>query len=343
MRNKPGRRRISSLLRCIDEMIGKWPAAMAQLDRRVAPFAEEVVSLLRRAAEEATIVNLPDWDQYRDEIVGGPGYRYRLGEAYNPHPSCIYDDQRYASLVFPIAPLTAEIDGRRFLLPEDLPDGHARVMFMDSSGEVRMKGQTLEVCRMACVIRVTRGTPIAVMNAEDIPESENEGVGMAFMCALRRVNREGWTPFFLMDNGQFYARIPGIDPKDYATSTATDINVTMEQIYSIGHGGCWLLRKAPKPNAKRDPRHVEWIARKAREPRLIVLRRSEFEAQVHREELRTGSPTTRAAHRRRAHWRRLTSERFTHKRGQEVHVRAHYVGPRELAYNGERYEVVLDA
>jgi hypothetical protein len=50
----------------------------------------------------------------------------------------------------------------------------------------------------------------------------------------------------------------------------------------------------------------------------------------------------RAPHRRRAHYRRLSSPRFRLKRGQRVLVRASYVGPREASYGGERYTVLTE-
>lgn len=50
----------------------------------------------------------------------------------------------------------------------------------------------------------------------------------------------------------------------------------------------------------------------------------------------------RAPHRRRAHYRRLSSPRFRLKRGQRVLVRASFVGPTEASYGGERYTVLTE-
>lgn len=53
-----------------------------------------------------------------------------------------------------------------------------------------------------------------------------------------------------------------------------------------------------------------------------------------------GDLIERAPHRRRAHWRRLNSERYRFKRGQKVLVKESWVGPKESVHGGERYTVL---
>lgn len=55
-----------------------------------------------------------------------------------------------------------------------------------------------------------------------------------------------------------------------------------------------------------------------------------------------GEGGSKSPHERRRHWRHLTSERYTHKRGQRVLVDACWVGPSEAVVGKTRYRVRLD-
>lgn len=72
-------------------------------------------------------------------------------------------------------------------------------------------------------------------------------------------------------------------------------------------------------------RSVEWVKSKTH---YIILDNSAARR------LRNGKPVdeskiTRAAHNRRAHWRRLTSDRFTKAKGRKLWVRSAWIGPKE--------------
>lgn len=85
------------------------------------------------------------------------------------------------------------------------------------------------------------------------------------------------------------------------------------------------------------------IARSDQRPRYILVSHDEIERVI-----RDPNPANegvfkdRRPHRRRAHSKLLSSEKFTWKRGQRVHVKACWVGPEQAEYGGERYTVCLD-
>jgi hypothetical protein len=95
-----------------------------------------------------------------------------------------------------------------------------------------------------------------------------------------------------------------------------------------------VVKISPDPKGK----SVEWV--KAREHYLIIGKK---QAMILRE--RKTGPTdgeiTRAAHWRIAHFRRLSSSKFTHKRGLLVPVKDTWVGPAEwIGLDGKSYKVM---
>lgn len=95
-----------------------------------------------------------------------------------------------------------------------------------------------------------------------------------------------------------------------------------------------VLKVTPKTEGK----SVEW--RMARE-HYLVLNRQQATKCRERGKGPTDHEIVRAAHWRRAHLRRLVSEKFSHKRGQLVAVKQAWVGPAEwLGLDGKTYKVV---
>lgn len=53
-----------------------------------------------------------------------------------------------------------------------------------------------------------------------------------------------------------------------------------------------------------------------------------------------GEASKKRGHRRRAHYRRLTAERYRLRRGERVMVRESWIGPKKASYGGETYRVL---
>ena len=106
-------------------------------------------------------------------------------------------------------------------------------------------------------------------------------------------------------------------------------------LFDIEYPGNVVLKVGP---AAKPGKSVEW--RLAR-THYCILRRGDARA-CRREAIGPREEqTARAAHWRKAHFRRLRSEVFTQKRGQLVAVRHAWVGPKEWeGKDGKVYRVV---
>lgn len=119
-------------------------------------------------------------------------------------------------------------------------------------------------------------------------------------------------------------------------------------IYGFGVAALELINSPTRWIVKREqiqamPIRPGKIPRSAERPRYILVSHDEIERVI-----RDPNPANegvfkdRRPHRRRAHSKLLSSEKFTWKRGQRVHVKACWVGPEQAEYGGERYTVCLD-
>ncbi|OQC26017.1 MAG: hypothetical protein BWX68_01089 [Verrucomicrobia bacterium ADurb.Bin063] len=106
-------------------------------------------------------------------------------------------------------------------------------------------------------------------------------------------------------------------------------------LFDIEYPGNVVLGVGP---AEKPGKSVEW--RQAR-THYCILRRGDARACRREATGPSEEQTARAAHWRKAHFRRLRSEVFTQKRGQLVAVRHAWVGPREWeGEDGKVYRVV---
>lgn len=121
----------------------------------------------------------------------------------------------------------------------------------------------------------------------------------------------------------------------YADSVAVPREILMRFCFDVFNPNSVVLRvEPPKSNV---PRSVEW--RMARTHYLILNRK---QAVACREQKRgpTDGEIERAAHWRRAHMRRLTSDKFIHKKGLLVFVKQAWIGPDEwIGLDDKTYKV----
>jgi hypothetical protein len=107
-------------------------------------------------------------------------------------------------------------------------------------------------------------------------------------------------------------------------------------LFDINNPNSTVLRVTPEHKA--GGRSAEWVL--ARTHYLIL---NQKQAQALRDSKKTPSAhdIKRAAHWRRAHLRRLSSDKFRHKKGSLVFVKQSWVGPGEwIGLDGKTYKVI---
>jgi hypothetical protein len=129
------------------------------------------------------------------------------------------------------------------------------------------------------------------------------------------------------------------DREDYETKRAATSHFAawgMARIEEANSPANWVVRVTDE-----HARVVKRGGKTTREKRtrLLVIPDRDLD-RVLRIPNEGGDHIEKAPHRRRAHPRRLTSPRFRLKRGQTVHVKESWIGPKEASYGGERYQVL---
>jgi hypothetical protein len=140
------------------------------------------------------------------------------------------------------------------------------------------------------------------------------------------------------------------DPKYASESTHITEEDRLNHVHLLGHVARAATRAIEQANSP-----ANWVVQVVDEHARVVKRRGK-----RTEERRTryivvpdrdldrvvrlpnegGDHIERSPHRRRAHWRKLNSDRFRLKRGQKVYVKECWVGPKESVHGGERYVVL---
>lgn len=107
-------------------------------------------------------------------------------------------------------------------------------------------------------------------------------------------------------------------------------------LFEIMLPGNTVLRIEPAQGS--TPRSAEW--RLAR-THYVIVNRKQAEQCREKRTVPTARQIVLAAHWRRAHFRLLRSEKFTHKRGQLIPVSQAWVGPEEwTGLDGKIYKVL---
>jgi len=159
---------------------------------------------------------------------------------------------------------------------------------------------------------------------------------LANRVALREEKIAGFHSMFLL--GKIMKEIPGEEA--YGKEKMCDIMYAilthlLDFVDLVNCPRNFITRVSPA----QPGRSVEWVERKSH---YIVLS-AEHNKQILRGGRADYSGTiTRAMHNRRAHFRRLTAERFKAKRGLTVWVKASWVGPKEWQdrASGNQYKVL---
>lgn len=205
--------------------------------------------------------------------------------------------------------------------------------------------------------RYPRHLPFPLFSAiYSLPAYENEGITdnaiiicgkpsplagseskVQLICTMKADGHLGWLSFYFMgrkDHGLAFdvyldgRRITATmsqradSAKNYTEIASGFRNTMLKIIFDIMNPANVILRVTPKVEGK----SVEWV--KAREHYCIINKTHAARC------LRDGRGPTeteiqRSAHWRRAHMRRLMSDKFTHKKGQLVFVKQSWVGPEE--------------
>lgn len=132
-----------------------------------------------------------------------------------------------------------------------------------------------------------------------------------------------------------------------------NVNSSMEWLYTLSDHGAFIMEDAPLSSRRKDcpfPKRKVWrerehlhIDRVDARPIYTILRPREIRRRMRLEDVEAfGAGGHKRPHERRAHVRRLTSERFVHKKGQVVTVKSCWVGPHENVVGNRRYRVILD-
>jgi len=140
------------------------------------------------------------------------------------------------------------------------------------------------------------------------------------------------------------------DPKYASECTHIDEEERLTHATMLGHVARAATRAIEQANSPANwvvkvvDEHARVVKRqgkrtKERRTRYIVVPDRDLD-RVLRLPNEGGDYIERAPHRRRAHYRRLTSQRYRLKRGQRVFVKESWVGPKESIHGGERYEVL---
>jgi len=143
-----------------------------------------------------------------------------------------------------------------------------------------------------------------------------------------------WDDWHRVDGESVKARY-NEDEKAFKQVFLDPLQTLQAFLFDIEYPGNVVLRVGP---AEKPGKSVEW--RLAR-THYCILRRGDARACRREATGPSEEQTARAAHWRKAHFRRLRSEVFTQKRGQLVAVRHAWVGPREWeGKDGKVYRVV---
>lgn len=119
---------------------------------------------------------------------------------------------------------------------------------------------------------------------------------------------------------------------DFASDTTRRLGWFLYEIYGAGNT---VVKVNPKPDQTKS---VQW--RQAREHYLVLRRQQVIKLRESKGTI-TDEDIVRAAHWRRAHLRRLSSNKFVNKRGLLVPVKQAWIGPTEWQGNdGKIYTVV---
>lgn len=108
-------------------------------------------------------------------------------------------------------------------------------------------------------------------------------------------------------------------------------------IIAINSPSHFVVEESPAEGLRESKKSVK---RSCDRPHYIVLTPNEIRTRFISKPTETGR--TVAAHERRAHYRKLTSERYVNARGKIIRVEAVWVGPSEAIVNKNRYKVLLD-
>ncbi len=139
---------------------------------------------------------------------------------------------------------------------------------------------------------------------------------------------------------QFYPERKLINHNDEKTQTICNA-LTVSSAYFISMSSCarhHLVKVGPTEN-ERKGRSVEWIKSKEH---YLVLGPEHAKAVANGTQKDFNGTITRAMHQRRGHFRRLTHERFTKKKGLRIWVNASWVGPKEWLGTDKKIYIVQE-
>lgn len=123
--------------------------------------------------------------------------------------------------------------------------------------------------------------------------------------------------------------------KDLSHSVAVVRDILMKFCFDVFNPNSVVVRVEPPKTVARS---VEWTMAHTH---YLILNRKQAIACRDQKRGPTEGEIERAAHWRRAHLRRLSSERFTHKKGLLVFVKQAWIGPEEwIGLDDKTYKVI---
>lgn len=137
------------------------------------------------------------------------------------------------------------------------------------------------------------------------------------------------------------------DVDDIAESSGRNVITALEEVMWINDPDHFVLEETPERAIERRKRsgskkRREQIPRSYERPKYTIMRPHNIRKRMGLPEPDAPSGIKRRPHDRRAHYRKLQSDKFVHKKGQWVPVTATWVGPKENKVGGKRYKVIVD-
>jgi len=132
---------------------------------------------------------------------------------------------------------------------------------------------------------------------------------------------------------------PNTMPAEQANSSAGNAWTALREIMYFNSPDRHILEVSHS-----KPHHISpnRIPRSHQRPQYILLHPHEIKRRMGLALSEDDEKAVRAPHERRSHYRRLSSERYTHKQGQVVIVRKAWVGPSESIVGKRKYRVLVD-
>lgn len=220
-----------------------------------------------------------------------------------------------------------EVQSADKMVPSNYEDGPR------SSTPITLGGPLGSVVLSTGMIRIT-----------DMTEKQLVVDGGISLCVL--LTADGYVEKVLLD---LLDPVNQIEDRDMERAILRNVCASLQELCVLIDPDNYILQSTPRSAIRPSPTpprkgRLTRVYRSTERPIYTVLKAKEIRERLGLPEPDLSSATgdSRRPHRRRAHVRRLMSERFTHKHGQTTIVRSCWIGPHERVVGNRIYKVILD-